>query len=56
MKTYYQINLGIFSENQEIQKNLALGRAKKACFLILKIMILYFISWMNLKFGEHLNI
>ena len=43
MKTYYQINLGIFSENQEIQKNSALGRAKKACFLILKIndLVLY---------------
>ena len=33
MKTYYQINLGIFFENQEIQKNSALGRVKKGLFL-----------------------
>ena len=35
MKIYNQINLGIFSKNQEIQKSSALGRAKKACFSIL---------------------
>ena len=56
MKTYHQISIGIFSENLEIQNISALGRAEKACFSTLNIIILQSLWWMDLKIDEYLNI